>query len=105
MTKQKNPTVKKVREKMEIKPFYTTNELRIMIGYKTNHGARAFLQKLNIPCHVVGKWTYIWFLSDIQNHSPELFASLCEAANLKELISKQEIEVEDPEQYTSNQFK
>lgn len=105
MTKQKNKFEDRVRQNFAIKPFYTSDELRRLIGYKTNHAARAFLQKLNIPCHVVGR-KYIWYLSDIQTYCPELFSSLCEAANLKSLLAEQPVlDTVDEEVFSQNQFK
>lgn len=78
-----------VPKNFEIKPFYTVAELAPVLNYKSNKGCRQFLLKLSLPLHLVGK-RYIVYLSDIQNHQPELYDSILEANNLKMLIKKQE---------------
>jgi hypothetical protein len=101
MSKQKNPQKENLK-KTVIKPFYTTTELRIIIGYKSNHGTRYFLSNLGISYKVIGKNHY-YFLSNIQEQCPELYLSICEASNLNEL--KQNSLTVDDNFYNSNQFR
>lgn len=98
--KQNKPTESKAREFGIIYPFYTTEEIRRLIGYKSQYGARSFLIKLGIPFHMIGK-KYIYYLSDIQTQAPELFASILEANNLNALISRPI----DEETFITEQFK
>lgn len=91
MSRQKKPAYIKLRERFNIKPFYTTAELKTIIGYKTHEGATRFLEKLHIPKNLVGK-VNIWYLSDIQTYAPELFSSILECANL--LALRKEVEDE-----------
>ena len=102
--KQSSPTEKKARNNFMIKPFYTTQELKQLIGYRTSKGTKAVLLQLKIPCNNIGKKD-IWYLSDIQTYNPEFFSSLCEAANLQGIIKTTSDSVSDDEIYTSSQFK
>jgi hypothetical protein len=104
MSKQKNPVENNLRKNFPIKPFYTTSELKCIVGYNTNRGTISFLKKLNIPYKLLGRNHY-WFLSDIQTHSPELFSSICECANLTSLIQTQPIMEVDEDFYSTQQFK
>lgn len=103
MSKQTNTPKDNLRKDFSIKPFYTTSELRSIIKYKTNHGTKNFLLRLNVPCKIIGKNHY-WFLSDIQTFSPTLFASICESSNMNNIIAKQPAFEVDDEFYTANQF-
>ncbi len=101
----KNVTKIKSSSIFPIKPFYTTSDLKVLIKYKTNDGCRNFLNRLNIPKKLLGK-TYYYFLSDIQTYCPELFASICEAANLTNLMIQPDVSFEtDEEQYSVQQFR
>lgn len=103
MPKQKNP--KKNPKNFPIKPFYTTNELRDLFGYKTNASARHFMMKLNVPVAIVGRHHY-YYLSDIQTFAPALYSSICEASSLWQL--KKEIDIdyndENDKGYSAKQF-
>ena len=87
-------------KKLSIKPYFTVPEIARAIGY-TSAGARKFLFKLNLPIHLVG-CRYIVYLSDLQNYTPDFFASLLEANNLNEIIKKNEHQELNQDDYESN---
>lgn len=101
---QKRPTERRARQTNKVMPFYTVREIMQFIGYNTVHGTRYFLFKLNVPMHFLGK-KYIIYLSDLQTHAPELFASILEANNLNRLVQEHEPAVQDEDEYMTNQFR
>lgn len=77
---------------MSVKPFYTSAQLAKYIGYKSTHGTRSFMKRLGVPVHLVG-FKYIYYLSDMQIYSPELFASILESRQInKQILDREEDE-------------
>lgn len=103
--KQTKPQEVTLRQEFAIKPFYTTTEIRNLIGYNGNQVTKAFLIRMNIPCNSAGGKKDIWYLSDIQTYSPDFFNSLCEASSLNSLVNKKPKILFDDEDYTSSQLK
>jgi len=87
-----------------IKPMYTTTELRKLLHFKSNVGAKRFLQRLHVPCETTGQKDF-WMLSEIKNHCPSLFDSIVESVGLNDMLSKKPSMEIDEEFYNELHFK
>ena len=93
----------KKKDKFVIRPFYTTEQLRKIIKYKTNQGTQGLLAGLNIPCYLIGR-KRIYFLSDIQTYCAALYTSILEAANLNSILDNEELNIEPENEIETDEY-
>jgi hypothetical protein len=85
-----------------IKPFYTVRDFAKILNY-TNDGARKFLFRLNIPIHLIGN-KFIIYISDLQNHAPEFYASIVEAASINAMLDEEKSRMLDKDLKDQKEF-
>jgi hypothetical protein len=84
-----------------VKPFYSVTDFSKMFGM-SRLGTRNMLYRLKLPYTYIGK-RIIFYLSDIRDNNPALFASILEANHLNKLIAEQE-DLSDGESNFQEQF-